>query len=179
MLVHIDGARLCNAAAALGLPLRAFTTDAGVDVLSFGGTKNGLMGAEAVVLLRDDIGDGFKYLRKQGMQLASKMRYISAQFDALLTGDLWQRNAAHANAMARRLAAARGRPAAACASPIRCRRTPCSRCSPPAVTERLQESWPFYVWNEGTGEVRWMCGVGHRPRRTWTPSRPRCAPNSD
>ena len=84
MLLHVDGARLCNAAAALGVPLRALTTDAGVDAVSFGGTKNGLMGAEAVVLLRDDIGDGFKYRRKQAMQLASKMRYISAQLEALL-----------------------------------------------------------------------------------------------
>src|SRR5215216_1021219 len=103
MLLHVDGSRLCNAAAALGVPLRALTTDAGVDALEFGATKNGVMGAEAVVLLRDEVADGFRYRRKQAMQLASKLRFVSAQLEALLAGDLWQRSAAHANAMARRL----------------------------------------------------------------------------
>src|SRR5215216_93906 len=104
LLLHVDGARLCNAAATLDLPLRALTTDAGVDALSFGATKNGAMGAEAVVLLRDDIGDGLRFRRKQAMQLGSKMRFMSAQLDSLLAGDLWRRCAQHANAMARRLA---------------------------------------------------------------------------
>jgi len=155
MLLHVDGARLCNAAAALGVPLRALTTDAGVDAISFGGTKNGLMGAEAVVLLRDDVGDGFKYRRKQAMQLASKMRYISAQLDALLAGDLWERSAAHANAMARRLAAAvRDLPGVRVTQPVEANAV--FAVLDPAVTDRLQRSWPFYVWDEGTGEVRWM-----------------------
>ena len=83
LLLHIDGARLSNAAAALGLPLRAITTDVGADILSFGGTKNGLLGAEAVVVLRPELADGFEYLRKQTLQLASKMRFLAAQFDAL------------------------------------------------------------------------------------------------
>src|ERR687891_1888755 len=91
MLLHVDGARLCNAAAALGVPLRALTTDAGVDAVSFGGTKNGLLLGEAVVLLREGAADGFLYRRKQSMQLASKMRFISAQLEALLAGDLWLR----------------------------------------------------------------------------------------
>jgi len=155
MLLHVDGARLCNAAAALGVPLRALTTDAGVDAVSFGGTKNGLMGAEAVVLLRDDAGDGFKYLRKQAMQLASKMRYLSAQLDALLEGDLWLRSAAHANAMAHRLGSAlEGVDGLTITQPVEANAV--FAVLDPAATERLQQDWPFYVWDEATGEVRWM-----------------------
>ena len=155
MLLHVDGARLCNAAASLGVPLRTITTDAGVDALSFGGTKIGLMGAEAVVLLRDDLDDSFKYLRKQGMQLASKMRYMSAQLDALLRGDLWLRAAEHANAMARRLAdGVADLPGVRITQPVEANGV--FAILPPEATARLQEDWPFYVWNDGTGEVRWM-----------------------
>jgi threonine aldolase len=155
LLLHVDGARLCNAAAALGVPLRALTTDAGVDAVSFGATKNGAMGAEAVVLLRDDVGDGFRYRRKQAMQLASKMRYISAQLDALLSDELWLRNAEHANAMARRLAdAVGGVSGVRITQPVEANAV--FAILDPAVTERLQQDWPFYVWDEGTGEVRWM-----------------------
>jgi threonine aldolase len=160
MLLHVDGARLCNAAASLGVPLRALTTDAGVDALSFGGTKNGLMGAEAVVLLRDDVDDGFKYLRKQGMQLASKMRYMSAQLDALLAGDLWERSASHANAMARRLADG-VRDVVTITQPVEANGV--FAILPPDVTERLQREWPFYVWDEGTDEVRWMASWDTTP----------------
>ena len=103
MLVHLDGARISNAAAALGVPLRAFTTDVGVDVISFGGTKNGLMLGDCIVVLNAEAVSGMAFLRKFSMQLASKMRFVSAQFDALLSGDLWLRNASHANAMAVRL----------------------------------------------------------------------------
>ena len=103
MFLHMDGARIANAAASLGQTLRQATRDLGVDVLSFGGTKNGAMGAEAVVFFDQKLGHDFLYLRKQGMQLASKMRFISAQFDALFTGDLWHKNAQHANRMARLL----------------------------------------------------------------------------
>jgi threonine aldolase len=162
MLLHVDGARLCNAAAALDVPLRALTTDAGVDALSFGGTKNGSMGAEAVVLLRDEIADGFRYRRKQAMQLASKMRYVSAQLDALLTGDLWRRAAAHANAMARRLADAVGHlPGLQITQPVEANAV--FAILAPAVTERLQRDWPFYVWDDNTGEVRWMCAWDTTP----------------
>jgi threonine aldolase len=162
MLLHVDGARLCNAAAALGVPLRALTTDAGVDAVSFGGTKNGLMGAEAVVLLRDDAGESFKFLRKQAMQLASKMRYLSAQLDALLTGDLWLRSAAHANAMAHRLGAAlEGVDELRITQPVEANAVFAVLDS--AATERLQRDWPFYVWDEGTGEVRWMTAWDTRP----------------
>ena len=157
MLLHVDGARLCNAAAALGVPLRALTTDAGVDALSFGATKNGAMGAEAVVLLRDDVADGFRYRRKQAMQLASKMRYVSAQLDALLAGDLWQRAAAHANAMARRLADAVGHlPGLTVTQPVEANAV--FAILAPEATERLQRDWPFHIWDDNTGEVRWMCG---------------------
>src|SRR6478736_3568711 len=103
MHVHMDGSRISNAAASLGVPLREFTRDAGVDVLSFGGTKNGAMLGEAVVVLNPEASTGLKFLRKLDMQLASKMRFVSAQLLALLEGDLWLRNASHSNAMAQRL----------------------------------------------------------------------------
>ena len=103
MFLHVDGARIANAAASLGQTLRQATRDLGVDVLSFGGTKNGALGAEAVIFFDKKLGHDFLYLRKQGMQLASKMRFISAQFDALFTGDLWLKSAQHANRMARLL----------------------------------------------------------------------------
>ncbi len=162
MLLHVDGARLANAAAALEAPLAALTTDAGVDAVSFGGTKNGLMGAEAVVLLRDEVADGFRYRRKQAMQLASKMRFVSAQLDALLTGDLWRRSAAHANAMARRLADAVGHlPGLTITQPVEANAV--FAILPADVTERLQHDWPFYVWDDNTGEVRWMCAWDTTP----------------
>src|SRR5271165_7216028 len=100
MFLHMDGARIANAAVSLGMTLREATRDLGVDVLSFGGTKNGAMGAEAVVFFNKKLGHDFLYLRKQGMQLASKMRFISAQLEALLSNDLWRQNAEHANRMA-------------------------------------------------------------------------------
>src|SRR5271165_4949142 len=103
MFLHVDGARISNAAAALGQTLRQATGDLGVDVLSFGGTKNGIMGGEAVVFFHPELSRDFLYLRKQSMQLASKMRFIAAQFEALLTNDLWRRSADHANRMARLL----------------------------------------------------------------------------
>ena len=138
-----------------GVPLRAFTTDVGVDVLSFGGTKNGLMLGEAVVVLNESAVRGVDFLRKSAMQLASKMRFVSAQFEALLAGDLWLRNARHANAMARRLeAAVRDIPGVAIQRPVQANAV--FVVIPPAVTERLQKQYPFYVWDEQTGEVRWM-----------------------
>jgi threonine aldolase len=162
MLLHVDGARLCNAATALGVPLRALTSDAGADALSFGGTKNGVMGAEAVVLLRDDVAEGFRYRRMRAMQLASKMRFVSAQLEALLAGDLWQRSAAHANAMARRLhAAVRDLPGLTITQPVEANVV--FAVLAPEATERLQRDWPFYVWDENTGEVRWMCSWDTTP----------------
>ncbi|MBV8431556.1 MAG: threonine aldolase, partial [Solirubrobacterales bacterium] len=156
LLLHLDGARLANAAAALGTPLRGITTDVGVDMVSFGGTKNGLLGAEAVVFLRPELADGFEYLRKQSMQLASKMRFLSAQLDALLTDELWLRSASQANAMAARLAArVRELPGATITHPVEANAV-FARLPAEAVTE-LQRQYDFYVWDGHTSEVRWMC----------------------
>jgi threonine aldolase len=158
LLLHVDGARLSNAAAALDTSLRDLTTDADVDVLSFGGTKNGLLGAEAVVILNPDLaGTGqLPYLRKQSMQLASKMRFLAAQFDALLHDELWRRCATQANEMASRLA---GRlvdaPGMSISRPVQTNAV--FAILPPAVTKELLRGFPFYVWDEQTGEVRWMC----------------------
>jgi threonine aldolase len=162
LLLHVDGSRLANAAAALDVPLRAIATDVGVDALSFGGTKNGLLIGEAVVMLRPDLGDGLPYLRKQTLQLASKGRYLAAQFVALLEGDLWQRSAAHANAMAARLAAAvDGAPGVRITQAVQANGV--FAVLPPAATERLQRDWRFYTWDEPTGEVRWMCSWDTTP----------------
>lgn len=156
MYLHVDGARLANAAAALGLPLRAFTTDVGVDAVSFGGTKNGMVFGEAVVLLAPELAEGFQWIRKQSMQLASKGRFLAAQFVALLEDDLWLRSAQHANAMGARLATAvRDVPGVRLTQEHRANVV--FAALDPAVTARLQQDWPFYVWDEATGEVRWMC----------------------
>jgi threonine aldolase len=156
LLLHVDGARLANAAAALDVPLRAITTDIGVDAVSFGGTKNGLLLGEAVVFLHPGLDDGFAYLRKQTLQLASKGRFLGAQFVALLEGDLWQRSAAHANAMAARLAAALvDAPGVRITQPVQANAV--FAAIAPGATAELQREWPFYTWNEEIGEVRWMC----------------------
>jgi threonine aldolase len=156
MFLHMDGARIANAAASLGQNLRQATRDLGVDVLSFGGTKNGALGAEAVVFFDQKLGCDFLYLRKQGMQLASKMRFMSAQFDALFTGDLWLKNAQHANRMARLLQK-------------ELRKIPQVKIVykvdangvfakiPRAAIAKLQKRYFFYVWNEQQSVVRWMC----------------------
>jgi threonine aldolase len=154
LLLHVDGARVSNAAAALGATLREVS--AGVDVLSFGGTKNGLLGAEAVVILNPRLAHDFLYIRKQSMQLASKMRFLAAQFDALLGDDLWLRCAGHANAMALRLADRVGDIAGLrITRPVETNAV--FAVLAPEVTASLQREYPFYVWDEATGEVRWMC----------------------
>jgi threonine aldolase len=156
LILHVDGARLSNAAAAVRAPLRALTSDAGADILSFGGTKNGLLGAEAVVVLRPELANGFEYLRKQTLQLASKMRFLAAQFDALLTDQLWLRCASHANAMAARLAdEVSGVPGVTTTHPVQTN-VVFARLDPDA-TAALQARYAFYVWDERTHEVRWMC----------------------
>jgi len=162
MLLHVDGARLANAAAALDCSLAQITTDAGVDVLSFGATKNGALGAEAVVLLRSDLGDGVQFMRKQSMQLASKMRFISAQLDALLAGDRWREPAEHANAMARRLHAALAGVEGVHFTQL-VQANALFAVLPPAVAEELQREWRFYTWDEPTREVRWMCSWDTTP----------------
>ncbi|MEO3888937.1 low specificity L-threonine aldolase [Nonomuraea sp. B5E05] len=156
LLVHLDGSRLTNAAAALDVPMRALTTDAGVDVLSFGGTKIGLLYGEAVVVLNPDAARGVDYIRKTFMQLSSKMRFVSAQFEALLDGDLWLRNARQANAMGRRLAeAVRPIPGVRLPRPVEANAV--FAVLPKDVVVRLQKRFRFYMWNEAVGEVRWMC----------------------
>jgi len=160
ILLHVDGARLANAAAALELPLRALTTDAGVDALSFGGTKNGLLVGDAVVLLRPHLAEDFLFVRKQSLQLASKMRFLAAQFTALLEGDLWRRSAAHANAMARRLAESiEAIDGVTLAHPVEANGVFANL--PGAAIERLHAELPgenpFYVWDEAAGTVRLMC----------------------
>ena len=166
MLLHVDGARLANAAASLDVSLREITTDAGVDLVSFGGTKNGLLFGEAVVILRPELADGFIFVRKQLAQLASKMRFVAAQFDALLRGDLWLRNASHANQMAKRLAdAVGGIDGVEIAHPVEANAI-FARLPRPAI-DRLLDDWPyakpFYIWDEDANEVRWMCGWDTTP----------------
>ena len=148
MLLHMDGARISNAAVSLSCSFREMTAEAGVDVLSFGGTKNGMMYGEAVVFFHKDLCGDFKYRRKQGMQLASKMRYIAAQFSAFLEDDLWKRNALHANRMAQKLHAAILEKVEANAV---------FATLPPEVIPELQKEFFFYVWDEERSEVRWMC----------------------
>jgi threonine aldolase len=163
MRLHLDGARLSNAAASLGLPLRAFTRDAGVDVLSFGGTKNGALGAEAIVVLNPEASEGLKYLRKLNMQLASKMRFVSAQLVALLEGDLWLRSASHANAMARRLRDALDAGIASGDLPglgftQETQSNGVFATLPAGVADRLRDrGFKFYDWDASRNEVRWMC----------------------
>jgi threonine aldolase len=155
MRVHLDGARISNAAASLEVGFAAFTTDLGVDIVSFGGTKNGLMMAEAVVVLNPELDAGMKYIRKSAMQLGSKMRFTSAQLLALIEGDLWLRNATHANAMARRLARAIDDvPGVRVLHPVQANAV--FATLPSEVTARLQQRFRFYVWDESTGAVRWM-----------------------
>jgi threonine aldolase len=162
MSLHVDGARIANAAASLGVTLRELTTDVGVDVLSFGGTKNGLLGAEAIVVLSPSVVTGLKYLRKLDMQLASKMRFISAQLIALLEGDLWLRSAQHANAMAARLAAAvEGLEKLTLTHPVQANAL--FAVLPSDVVEPLREAFRFYDWDPATGEVRWMCAFDTTP----------------
>jgi len=156
MFLHVDGARIANAAASLGQTLRQATRDLGADVLSFGGTKNGILGGEAVVFFNRKLSTDFLYLRKQGMQLASKMRFIAVQFEALLTDDLWRRSAQHANHMARLLEA-------------ELRRIPQVKIVwkveangvfaqiPRHAIQKIKDRYFFYMWIEEESIVRWMC----------------------
>jgi threonine aldolase len=160
LVLHVDGARLSNAAAALGVSLSAACE--GADIVSFGGTKNGLLAAEAVVVLEPELAAGFEYLRKQTLQLASKMRFFAAQFDALLTNELWRDCASNANAMAARLAAAVGDlPGVTITRPVETNAV-FARLPADAIAS-LQSDFAFYVWDEATNEVRWMCSWDTTP----------------
>jgi threonine aldolase len=155
LLLHMDGARIANAAVSLDLPFRAFTTDAGVDILSFGGTKNGMMFGEAICFLRPGLSEDFKYLRKQGMQLASKMRFISAQYIAYFHDDLWKRCALHSNRMAGLLAEGLKQ-----FSELRITQKVESNgifvILPGDIAGKMQSHYFFYPWNEKTSEYRLM-----------------------
>jgi threonine aldolase len=154
LVVHVDGARLANAAAALGVSLREAC--AGADIVSFGGTKNGLLGGEAVVVIDPALADGFDYVRKQTLQLGSKMRFLAAQFDALLTDSLWRTCASNANSMAARLAAALSdTPGVTITRPVQTN-VVFARLPADAIAS-LQADFAFYTWDEPSGEVRWMC----------------------
>lgn len=156
LLLHVDGARLANAAVSLSCSFGEMIAGTGVDILSFGGTKNGLMYGEAIVFLNSRLAENFKYIRKQGMQLASKMRYIAAQFDAYLTDDLWKSLAEHANAMAQLLEKeVRKIPGIEITQPVQANGV--FAIVPPEVIPLLQKEYFFYVWDEMRSEVRWMC----------------------
>ncbi len=155
LLMHMDGARLANAAVSLNLPFKAFTTDAGIDVLSFGGTKNGMMAGETVCFLKPGLSTDFKYIRKQGMQLASKMRFISAQYIAYFRNDLWKNCASHANEMARILADRLNK-----IDRIKITQQVQSNgifvIFPPDIADKVREQYFFYPWNEKVSEYRLM-----------------------
>lgn len=152
--LHMDGSRIANAAVTLNRSFKEITR--GVDVLSFGGTKNGLMFGEAIVFFKPELAKDFAYQRKQGMQLASKMRFISAQFEALLTNDLWKRNATHTNSLAKLLASELSKIEGINVTQ-KIEANGVFATMPPHIIEPLQKEYPFYVWVEKTNEVRLMC----------------------
>ena len=155
LYLHLDGARISNASAALGVSFRAMTRDLGVDLVSFGGTKNGLMGAEAIIAFKSELKEPIEYLQKQSMQLGSKMRFVSAQFCAFFENELWRQNALQANRLTEKLY--RG---LASLSGVKITQTPQANALFAVFTtkqlEALQKEFYFYVWNERTLEVRLM-----------------------
>ncbi|PIS01342.1 MAG: threonine aldolase [Chlamydiae bacterium CG10_big_fil_rev_8_21_14_0_10_35_9] len=164
LLLHVDGARLCNAAAHLKVSLKDLTTDVGVDLLSFGGTKNGLMGAEAVVFLKEGLAQKFKYVQKQQMQLASKMRFASAQMIALFEGDLWLRNASHANKMAKLLEEnlKHNFPELPILYPVEANAVFVQLPSL-EILEKLQQKSFFWIWDNEQLVARWMTSWDTQP----------------
>jgi len=155
MFLHMDGARIANASVSLSLPFKAFTVDAGVDVLSFGGTKNGMMHGEAVCFLKPGLSKDFKYVRKQGMQLASKMRFISAQYIAYFRDDLWKKCASHSNSMARLLARKIEQTGNIhITQPVQSNSV--FAIIPNDVAEKVCEKYFFYLWNGHISEYRLM-----------------------
>ena len=159
MILHVDGARISNAAASLGVGLKELTKDLGVDILSYGGTKNGALFGEAVLFFKPELAKNFKYIRKQGMQLASKMRFLSIQLETLLTNDLWLKNAKQANEMAQLLYQEVSK-----INSIKISQKPQANAVfailPSSVIPKIQEKYLFYVWKSdifpGMEEVRWM-----------------------
>jgi threonine aldolase len=156
LYLHMDGSRLSNAAVSLNKSFREFTVEAGVDVLSFGGTKNGLMFGEAIIFFNPELARHFKFVRKQGMQLNSKMRFISAQFEALLSNDLWKRNATHTNQLAK-LLENELKQISQITITQKVQGNGVFAIVPPTIIPELQKQSPFYVWNEKLNEARLMC----------------------
>lgn len=155
MLLHMDGARLANAAVSLNMGFREFTRDAGVDVLSFGGTKNGMMYGEAIVFFNKQLAHDFMYTRKQGLQLASKMRYISSQFLAYFDNNQWYNTASHANRMAKILEEkVRQINSIQITQPVEANAV--FAIVPSHIIPKLQQEYFFYEWDEEKHEVRWM-----------------------
>jgi len=156
MYVHLDGARISNAVAALGVTLKEATVDCGVDIMSFGGTKNGLMMGEAVLIFNDKLKANAPYFQKQSAQLFSKNRFITTQFKALLSNDLWLRMATHANKMAQLLSVEiQQLPGVTITRKVQANAV--FAIIPQKAIERLQTKYPFYIWDEETLELRWMC----------------------
>lgn len=155
MKLHMDGARISNAAVSLALGFPEFTKDAGVDILSFGGTKNGLMYGEAVIFFDQSLASNFKFIRKQGMQLASKMRFIAAQFNAFFENDLWKSNASHANKMAQFLFQ-KIKDIKEIVVTQEVQANGIFVILPPKLANELQKEFFFYPWDEGRSEYRWM-----------------------
>ena len=156
MYLHMDGARIANAAVSLGLQFKEFTKDVGVDIVSFGGTKNGMMYGEAIIFLNKTLSEDFKYMRKQGMQLASKMRFISAQFERYLTDNFWHKNAMHSNNMAKLLESKiKEIPQVKITQKVEANGVFASLPSRELI-EDLKKEYFFYDWDESKNEVRWM-----------------------
>lgn len=156
LFLHMDGSRISNAAVSLDKDFISFTREVGVDVLSFGGTKNGMMFGEAVVIFNPDLAAEMQYFRKQGMQLHSKMRFIGAQFSALLSNGLWRKTAEHSNRMARLLESElRQFKEITITKPVDANAI--FAVLPRHIVAPLQKQAFFYVWNERSNEVRLMC----------------------
>ncbi|MDX9782399.1 MAG: low specificity L-threonine aldolase [Bacteroidales bacterium] len=154
--LHVDGSRISNASASLGISIKEFITDQGVDALSFGGTKNGLLIGEAVVFFREELAENFQYIRKQGAQLFSKNRFIAAQFDAFLRDGLNLRLASHSNAMAKYLEGElKEIKDVVISRPVETNVV--FAVIPSDLCNKLMKKHYFYVWDEESGEVRWMC----------------------
>lgn len=155
LLVHMDGSRIANAVAALGVDIKSITTDAGVDILSFGGSKNGLVFGEAIVFINKELSKDYMTMRKQSLQLISKMRYVSAQFNEFFKNDLWLKNARHANDMAQYLASRleniKG------LSVQKPQVNAVFVCMDKELIEKLSDEFYFYVTNPQIQEVRFMC----------------------
>lgn len=155
LFVHMDGARISNAAAALGVNFRDITVNAGIDILSFGLTKNGAMNAEAVVIFNPKLAPDIKYIRKQSMQLGSKMRFVSCQFSAMLKDELWRKSAMHANNMAKILADKINEiPGIEITQKVEANGV--FAIVPEKIIEPLKEAYFYYMWDPHRNEVRWM-----------------------